>query len=231
MSRKIFAMFALCLGGVAAAGADDAVAPKSHPDSSGWQNLFTTDLSNATFPKGVWAFQDGVLTATKDEAIWTKDEYGDVIVDLEFKTAPGSNSGVFVYGSDLKDWISNSVEIQILDDNDPRWAKVPPTWRCAGIFGRLAPSKSAVKKPGEWNRMTITCKGPLIDVLLNGEMVTQMDMRKWTSVKKNPDGSDVPPWYHKSLAEMATKGHIGLQGKHSGVPIYFRNMKVKSLAP
>lgn len=231
MTKKMCLLLALCLGWAAAIQADDAVPPKTHPDSTGWQNLFAADLSDAIYPKGIWTFQDGELTATEDKVIWTKKQYGDCIIDLEFKNAPGSNSGVFVYGSDLEDWISNSVEVQILDDADLKWADVPPTWRCAGIFGRLAPTRSAVKKAGQWNRMTITCKGPRISVLLNGELVTEIDMKKWTSVTKNPDGSEIPSWYKKSLAEMATEGHIGLQGKHGGVPIVFRNMKVKPLTP
>ncbi|MCD4727769.1 MAG: DUF1080 domain-containing protein, partial [Pirellulales bacterium] len=59
--------------------------------------------------------------------------------------------------------------------------------------------------------------------------VTEMDMRKWTSATKNPDGSDIPKWLGKSLAERPTKGHVGLQGKHAGAPIYFRNIKIKKL--
>jgi hypothetical protein len=31
------------------------------------------------------------------------------------------------------------------------------------------------------------------------------------------------------LAELPTPGHVGLQGKHGGVPIWFRNMKIKAL--
>jgi hypothetical protein len=49
-----------------------------------------------------------------------------------------------------------------------------------------------VKRAGEWNRMTITCKGKMIDVMLNGELVTEMDTSKWTSAKTNPDGSEIP---------------------------------------
>ena len=30
-------------------------------------------------------------------------------------------------------------------------------------------------------------------------------------------------------AELAPKGYIGLQGKHAGAPIFFRNIKIKSL--
>ena len=77
--------------------------------------------------------------------------------------------------------------------------------------------------------MTITCAGPLLYVLLNGELVTQIDLRKWTSAKTNPDGSPIPPWLNKPLAELPHPGHIGLQGKHGHVPIYFRNLKIKPL--
>jgi hypothetical protein len=77
--------------------------------------------------------------------------------------------------------------------------------------------------------MAITCRGSNISVIRNGQQVTQIDMKKWTSAKKNPDRSDIPPWLSKPLAELPTKGHIGLQGKHGGVPIYFRNLKIKSL--
>ncbi len=229
MSKKMWIAVMLCLGWSLTARAGDAAVPKTHPDSSSWQDLFAHDLSDAIYPKGVWYFEGDVLTATEDQNIWTKAEYGNAIIDLEFKTAPGANSGVFVYGVDLKDWIPNSVEIQILDDAHPKWAKVPRTWLCGGIFGRLAPTKSVVKAPGEWNRMTVTCLGTKIYVLLNGEQVTQMDMTLWTSAKKNPDGSDIPSWLSKPLAEMATSGHVGLQGKHGGCPIYFRNMKIKTL--
>ncbi|MCR4415488.1 MAG: DUF1080 domain-containing protein, partial [Thermoguttaceae bacterium] len=163
------------------------------------------------------------------QCIWTKKEYENFVLDLEFKNAPGTNSGVIVYCSDAKNWIPNSIEIQIADDFAERWAKSPKTWQCAAIFGRLAPTRSAVKKPGQWNRMTITCRGPMIYVLLNGQQVTEMDMRKWTDAKKNPDGSEIPPWLSKPAAELPTKGRIGLQGKHAGAPIYFRNLKIKSI--
>jgi hypothetical protein len=226
--KKTVAMVVVCLwlGGVAQAQHHQAA--QIHPDSSQWPGLFKADLSDAVFPAGVWTVSEGVLTASKDEAIWTKKgDYGNFVIDLEFKNAPGTNSGVIVYGSDLKDWIPNSVEIQIADDFAKQWADSPATWHCAAIFGRQAPTKSVVKKPGEWNRMTITCKGPRISVMLNGELVTDIDMKKWTSAKKNPDGSEIPAWLSKPMAELATKGHIGLQGKHAGAPIYFRNVKIK----
>lgn len=227
--KKFVVILAMALTSVSLVSAAEPVPPKAHPDSSGWKNLFAPDLSDTVRPEGVWSVTDGVLTATEDQCIWTKDEYENFVVDLEFKTADGTNSGVIVYSSDMKNWIPNSVEIQIADDYAEKWAKSPGTWQCAAVFGHLAPSKRAVKKAGEWNRMTITCQGPMIYVLLNGEPVTTMDMTKWTSATKNPDGTDIPKWLSKPFATLPTKGHVGLQGKHAGAPIYFRNLKIKTL--
>ena len=220
---------AICFMMVSAAVAAEGEQLKTHPDSSNWPKLFSDDLSDAIAPAGVWSMTDGVLTATKDQCIWTKKDYENFILDLEFKTAPGTNSGVIVYCTDIKNWIPHSVEIQIADDYAEKWAKSPKTWQCGAIFGHLAPSKRTVKKPGQWNRMTVVCRGPMIDVILNGELITHMDMLRWKSAKQNPDGSPIPPWLSTPLAKLPTKGRIGLQGKHAGAPIYFRNMKVKEL--
>ncbi len=222
MKTSVFAVFLLLVCSVSVFGADTA----KHPDSSQWKSLFAADLSDADFPAGVWTVKDGVMTASEDQCIWTRKPYSNFTLDLEFKTDTGTNSGVIVYASDVKDWIPNSIEIQIADDFAEKWAKSPRTWQCGAIFGRLAPTKSLVKKPGEWNRFTITCKGRSICVMLNGETVTQMDMTKWTSAKTNPDGSEIPAWLSKPAAELKTEGRIGLQGKHAGAPIYFRNVKI-----
>jgi len=205
-----------------------AEALKTHPDSKGWTDLFAADLSNAIFPAGVWSWKDGELSPKdKDEAIWTKREWKNFVVDLEFKLEPGANSGVFVYNTDMANWVANTVEIQILDDPAPKWATVPSNWKCGGIFGHSVPMKSVVKPPGEWNRMTVQCLGPAISVLLNGELVTDINMQDWKSGQKNPDGSDIPGWLPRPLSEMATKGRIGLQGAHGGIPTHFRNLKIK----
>ena len=200
---------------------------RTHPNTNRWPDLFTSDLSNAIYPEGIWTFEDGVLTASEDQAIWTRKDYDNFILDLEFKNAPGTNSGVIVYCSDIKNWIPNSVEVQIADDFAEQWAKAPKTWQCGAVFGHLAASKRMVKKPGEWNRFTIRCMNKQIDVILNGEHVTSMDMSLWTSAKTNPDGSEIPSWLNKPLATLPTKGKIGLQGKHAGAPVWFRNIKIR----
>ena len=232
MNKHLVICLAVCLPVGSAIAADqkqDGARTMTHPDTSGWESLFAEDLSNAIKPEGVWKVGHGILTATEDQAIWTAKDYEKFILNLEFVTAAGTNSGVIVYATDLKNWIPNSVEIQIADDFAEKWAKAPKTWQCGAIFGHLAPSKSAVKKPGQWNRFTIKCVGRQIDVVLNGQHVASMDMGLWTSAKTNPDGSEIPPWLSKPLAEHPTKGRIGLQGKHAGAPIWFRNVKIKEL--
>jgi hypothetical protein len=206
-----------------------SIPPKTHPDVSQWQDLFAPDLSNATYPEGVWTFEHGVLTASEDQVIWSKKDYDNFIIDLEFKTDEGTNSGVIVYCTNMENWIPNSVEVQIADDFAEQWAKSPKTWHCGAIFGHLAPTKSMVKKPGQWNRFTVTCKDKMVYVMLNGQMVTEMNMALWTSATKNPDGSEIPSWLSTPFAELPTHGNIGLQGKHAGAPIYFRNMKIKEI--
>ncbi len=202
-----------------------------HPDTStaGWTDLFKADLSNAKDPQGVWSVSDGVLTASEDHNIWSPKEYDNFIIDLEFKTADGTNSGVVVYASDIDNWIPNSVEIQIADDYSKQWSEAPATWQCGAAFGRLAASEQRVKPAGEWNRYTIIAQDQIIEVILNGATVTRLDMSKWTSPTTNPDGSEIPSWLSKPLAELPTRGHIGFQGKHAGAPIYFRNIRVKEL--
>ena len=168
--KKSALSLVLCLSLAAVALAQDTKRQREHPDSSQWPTLFKTDLSDAIAPKGVWSVNDdGVLTASEDQCIWTTKDYENFILDLEFKTANGTNSGVIVYCSDTKNWIPNAVEIQIADDFAKKWAESPKTWQCAAIFGHLAAMKSKVKKPGEWNRMTILCQGQKIVVELNGE--------------------------------------------------------------
>ncbi len=203
--------------------------PKDHPDSGSWPELFTQDLSNAIFPAGVWTFENGEFTASEDQFLWTQKDYDNFMLDLEFKNADGTNSGVVVYCSDLDDWIPNSVEIQIADDYNEKWATSPKSWQCGAIFGRKPATVSAVKRPGEWNRYTITCIDSMIYVLLNGQQVNEINLAEFTDAKTNPDGSKAPSWLSKAPATLPTHGKIGFQGKHAGAPVYFRNIRIKEI--
>ena len=205
--------------------------PAAHPDTRGpgWSPLFKSDISDAIFPTGIWTFSDGILTATADQTIFSAKPFDNFILDLEFRNAKGTNSGVFVHVSDMKEYIPNSVEVQICDDFDPEWGNAPPYWRCAAIFGHQPAKKAMVKQPGEWNHYTITCIGKKIWVLLNGLLVNECDLGQFSSAQTNPDGSQVPKWLSKPPADLPMHGYIGLQGKHAGSPIFFRNIMIKEI--
>jgi|GEM_PF-57674 acetyl esterase/lipase len=194
---------------------------------SEWKPLFTNSLSNAVFPKGIWRVENGELTATEDQPIWTQEVYENFELDLEFKNAAGTNSGVFIY-ADTSRWISHSVEVQIADDYDSVWANKPKSWQCGAIFGHQSAIKQSVRPAGEWNHYRIVCGGQNVKVYLNGVFVNELAMNRFTSAQINPDGTPIASWLSLPLAELPTRGHIGFQGKHAGKPIWFRNVRIKT---
>ena len=205
--------------------------PAAHPDTTtvDWVDLFADDLSNAEFPAGVWSVEDGVFTATADQVLWTQADYADFDLDLEFMTADGTNSGVIFHASDTSNWIPHSVEIQIADDYSPAWSSRDATWQCGALFGHLAAARRAVNPPGQWNRMSVSVRGSIVQVVLNGQRVIDADLDLWTSATTNPDGTAIPAWLSTPFAELVRSGRIGLQGKHAGAPIWFRNLRVRPL--
>ena len=195
-----------------------------------FQPLFKDDLSNATFPEGVWTRDaDGVIAASKDQIIWSEADYENFVLRLEFMNGEGTNSGVFLYASDIGQWVTESIEVQIADDYAVRWLKKPRSWQCGAFFGRQGAYQRVVKQPGELNQMVIVASGPMISVHLNGVRVNTFDLREFTSAKTNPDGSKTPPWLSKAPATLPQKGKIGFQGKHGGAPIYLRNIEILEL--
>ena len=191
-----------------------------------WQSLLGDDLSLAEYDSQVWSIdKDGVISATKDQLICTKKDWQNFELDLEFKLFEGTNSGVVIYISD-KNWIPNSLEIQIADNR-----KFPePRTTCGSIYGT---TDSKIKEPlalGVWHNMRIRANGQMVDVWVNGQHSTTMDMSKWTDAKINPDGSKMPPWIAKrKKCELPTVGKIGFQGKHGKAPINFRNIKIREI--
>jgi hypothetical protein len=193
-----------------------------HPDTTGWKDLFATDLSNSV-AAGKWGFTNGVLVAGDHETLWTKDSYGNFILDLEFKVEKESNSGVFLRSGDIKNVLA-ALEIQVHETKDgSKYGMV------GAIYDACPPTKSMAKPVGEWNHYTITCNGSLVSVVFNGEEVIHADLDKWNEAKKNPDGT--PNKFSKALKDYARTGPIGLQGLHGKAmaPVYYRNLKIKVL--
>jgi hypothetical protein len=211
--------------------ANQSFSQTNYPNTNkkGWKSLFGKNLETAQFDPAIWKDSSGVLTASRDSAIWSKDMYDNFILDLDFQTADGTNSGVIVHATDIKEWIPHSVEIQIADDYSKTWSKADPSWQCGAVFGHKPATNKSLKRPGEWNHYTITCIGKNIKIELNGTLVNECNMDDFTSSKINPDGTKVPAWLYNPMSTLGLHGYIGLQGKHAGAPIYFKNIMIKTL--
>ena len=193
-----------------------------HPDTTGWKDLIAPDFSNA-MEQGPWVMEDGAMVAKDHESLWTKESYGNFILDLEFKVAKESNSGVFLRSSNIKSALS-ALEIQVHESTDGgKYGMV------GAIYDAKPPTKSMAKPVGEWNHFTITCKDSLVSVIFNGEEVIHADLNDWPEVKKNPDGT--PNKFPVALKDFARQGPIGFQGLHgkAQTPVWYRKVKIKVL--
>ena len=221
MTRQVFLATALSL--LCAGAAPLAAAPKAHPDTKGWQNLFATDFSDAQTKPGDWVFENGILVAKNHETIWTKKSYSNFVLDLEFKVAKESNSGVFLRSGDIKNVLA-ALEIQVHENQDgAHYGMV------GAIYNAQPPAKEMAKPVGEWNHFTITCQDSRVSLVFNGEEVWNVDLNNWTEPKKNPDGT--PNKFAKPLKDFSRNGPLGLQGLHgkAQAPVWYRNIKIKEL--
>ena len=143
---------------------------------------------------------------------------GDFTLDFDYKLSKGCNSGVFVRVNDLKDPVMTGLEIA-LDDTTGHGLH-----DSGAIYDLVAPKSNAQKPAGEWNHMTVIAKGPSIEVILNGEMVSRIDLDKFDKPGKRPDGSD-----HKfekvNFKELGRTGYFGFQDH--GQDCWYKNVKIK----
>lgn len=207
------------------------IIPVKNADTSkeGWTSLFGDKLENAEFDPEVWSIDgEGVLHATKDEVIWAKEKFENFQLDFEYNVTKEANSGVVIQCTDKANWIPNSFEVQIFDS----FGRKVDMSDCGAVYGRCAPEFNACKPAGEWNRMTITCIGPMITVVLNDQLTTAMNKRLWTSKDKNPDGTEPYSWLiNKAPSETENAGFVGFQGLHAGQPVVYRNIKIRKIEP
>ena len=200
-----------------------AAAPKAHPDTTGWDKVFVEDFSNAVTKPGDWIFENGVLVAKTHDTLWTKKSYANFVLDLEFKVAKESNSGVFLRSGDIKNVLS-ALEIQVHENQDSAHYGM-----VGAIYNAQPPAKSMAKPVGEWNHFTITCNDSSVSLIFNGEEVYNVDLNDWKEPKKNPDGTANK--FAKALKDFSRNGPLGLQGLHgkAQAPVWYRNIRIKEL--
>ena len=180
-------------------------------DLTGWQNRDGK-------PSEGWVVENGAITRKGAKAgdLWTKDRYGDFVLELEYKTQ--GNSGVFFRTDDPKNNVQTGIEIQV---DVPRGK---PDKHSVGAIYDLVPPTTETAKKDEWNAMKITAKGPKIEVQINGTKVAEIDLDRWTEPGKNPDGTKNK--FKTALKDFKREGHIGLQDHGAGV--MYRNIRITS---
>lgn len=174
--------------------------------------------ANGKAPGKGWVLNDGVLSREgKGGNIWTKERFGDFILDLEFKTT--GNSGVLFRCDNPRSYVQTGMEMQVINHMKPE-----DKHSAGAMYDLRAPSKD-VLKPNDWNRVVLTCKDNRITVMMNGQQVIDMDVDKWTEANKNPDGSKNK--FKTPIAKFKREGHIGLQDH--GAKVMYRNVRVRPL--
>jgi len=189
---------------------------------TGWKDLVASDFSNVDTPQNNWSFDEGVLVLNpmkKNADLWTKDQYGNFILDFEFKLDKSANSGIFIRTQD-HNWLP-WIEVQVEDS----YGKPVSNHICGGIFDIKEPTVNAVLPAGQWNRMTIMADNSSVCVVLNNEPVLNIDLNDWTEAQKNPDGTKNK--FNVAYKDLPRKGYIGLQDH--GFKVWYRNIRIKEL--
>ena len=100
--------------------------------------------------------------------LWTKDEFGDFSLSLEYKLSEGANSGIF-YRTDKDNPVQGGLEIQLMDNEgfQKKAKKVLPLQKLNASFYDGAAPKGDFSKPlGQWNQAELTCIGPKVSFFL-----------------------------------------------------------------
>ena len=200
----------------------------------GWVLLFdglSTEGWSTTGGKPVsagWEIIDGNLTAVaegKGGDIITQKEYADFELKLDYRIAPGCNSGVKYFFTKYENGGDLGLEYQILDDKLAEDNKEAD--HLAGSLYDVLPPVKLRKKlnaPGQWNTIRIVSIGNAVQHWLNDFKILEYSRGNEEfkdAVSKSKFSNAVPAF------GTVKKGHILLQ-EHGG-EVSFRNIKIKPL--
>src|SRR5262245_23487758 len=168
-------------------------------DLTGWKIRASKDEN--------WVVDEGLLVCTGKGSGWigTEKEYANFELRLEYRLPPAGNSGVYLRAP-AEGWISRvGMEIQLLDDDHPKYAKLDFYQYTGALYHVVAPQQRATKPAGQWNDMAIRLEGRRLMVRLNGKQLQNTDL---DACLKDP----VVAKEHPGLTR--TTGFIGLQNHH-----------------
>lgn len=165
---------------------------------------------------------DGAIVCKPEKGgnVYTKAEFADHVIRLEYKLPKGGNNGLAVRypGGKAHAATQAMAELQILDDTDPKYAKLDPRQFNLSAYGMVAARRGYLRPVGEWNFAEVTVKGSTLVCELNGTRVLDADLSKVTEFK------DKTPHPGKDR----TSGHFGFAGHND--PVAFRKIEIMPLA-
>ena len=179
-------------------------------DFTGWGGAGKPEQSGYVIKEG------GIIESTKKcRFLITEKEYSNYVFEFEFKLTAGANNGLGIHYPGKGDPAYTGMEIQILDNTHPKYAKLKDTQYHGSIYKLKAAKRGLLKPVGEWNRQKVTVNGPRIIVELNGTIITEANLNELE--KKNPR--------HKGVKRRS--GHLCFCGHGSAVKL--RNLTIVEL--
>lgn len=215
---------ALFLAGMTRAADDGFV--ELFPDEASlkdWTVARWNDVSQAPEQEVRWKVENGVLTSGEPRGTWlmSKKEYGDFVLEFEFKLSERGNSGLALRAPLKGDPAFDGMELQMADYRYNTEAKESEL--TGGIYRAIAPKKQ-VYKPTEWNKYQVTLDGSFLKVVLNDTLIHDLDLEDQEQEVKRHDGSIAP-----RVRDRPRKGHIGFQELSRDGNVQIRGARIKVL--
>jgi HEAT repeat protein len=193
--------------------------------SEGYIALFNgRNLDNWIGNKESYVAEDGMIVVkpTKGSGgnLYTEKEYADFIFRFEFLLTPAANNGLGIRAPLKGDAAYVGMELQILDNTAPVYAKLQPYQYHGSVYGVIPAKREYLKPVGEWNYQEVEIRGTKIKITLNGTVIVDGDI---AGPRDNGtmDHNDHPGLKNKT-------GHIGFLGH--GSELKFRNIRIKDLS-
>ena len=190
----------------------------------GWTIRRWDDVKKPADTGVVWRVERGILHGGEPRGTWlmSQAEYGDFILEYEFKLGERGNSGCALRAPLQGDPAFDGMELQMADLRYNPSAK--DSELTGGLYRAIAPRRQ-IYKPTEWNRYHITLKGPRLTVVLNGETIQDLNLDEQQQEVRRHDGSLAPP-----LKDRPRRGHIGFQElSRGGAHTQIRHARIKVL--
>jgi hypothetical protein len=205
--------------------ADDLrIALSTEEINQGFESLFDgTHLDKWVGSKTSYIVKDGAIevdpTGGSGGNLYTEKEFADFELRFQFQLTPGANNGLGVRAPLKGDAAYVGMELQILDNESPIYAKLNPYQYHGSVYGVMPANRGYLKPTGEWNDQTVVFKGDQLKIILNGQVILDGNIAD-ASANGTADKREHPGLKNKT-------GHIGFLG-HGDV-VRFKNIRVKEL--